>query len=226
MTEMTTTAMPAQTSAPSLVAGILFKQAKIVMMVTSAIATAAPTTRGSRLWRRHLASRSSSRPSLVMSAAMMATKMKMIAAPRCALHPDAVMVCNRQMRHAMTATRCRPIAASMIAPWPAVAMESSRMASSSAMAPRIVQRMIPMTCGNGVVEGTEVCDDGNDVLTDACAHCRPARPGDGLVRSDKALGEAGYEACDDGNERPGDDCSVECLIDDHGNQIGSASVLT
>ena len=84
---------------------------------------------------------------------------------------------------------------------------------------------ILMTCGNGVVEGTEVCDDGNDVLTDACAHCRPARCGDGLVRSDKALGEAGYEACDDGNERPGDDCSVECLIDDHGNQIGSASVL-
>ena len=63
------------------------------------------------------------------------------------------------------------------------------------------------------------------MLTDAC--CIAARRcGDGLVRSDKALGEAGYEACDDGNERPGDDCSVECLIDDHGNQIGSASVLT
>ena len=142
MTEMTTTAMPAQTSAPSLVAGIpLFKQAKIVMMVTSAIATAAPTNAR----QPSVATASGveiffSRPNLVMSAAMMATKMKMIAAPRCALHPDAVMVCNRQMRHAMTATRCRPIAASMIAPWPAVAMESSRMASSSAMAPRIVQR--------------------------------------------------------------------------------------
>ena len=142
MTETTTTAMPAQTSAPSLAAGIrLFKQAKIVMMVTSASATAAPTNAR----QPSVATASGveiffSRPSLVMSAAMMATKMKMIAAPRCALHPDAVMVCNRQMRHAMTATRCRPIAASMIAPWPAVAMESSRMASSSAMAPRIVQR--------------------------------------------------------------------------------------
>ena len=31
-----------------------------------------------------------------------------------------------------------------------------------------------MFCGNGVIEGTEACDDGNEVLTDACANCQEA----------------------------------------------------
>ena len=83
-----------------------------------------------------------------------------------------------------------------------------------------------MFCGNGVIEGTEACDDGNEDQTDACANCQEARCGDGLVRVDVGPGEAGYEACDDGNLQAGDDCSVECLVDDHGNSIRYATLLT
>ncbi len=49
-------------------------------------------------------------------------------------------------------------------------------------------------CGDGVVEGDEVCDDGNDVDTDMCTNaCEEAACGDGLVYE-------GVEACDDGND--------------------------
>ena len=85
---------------------------------------------------------------------------------------------------------------------------------------------ILMTCGNGAVEGTEACDDGNDVLTDACQNCLVARCGDGVMRTDLSSNESGYEACDDGNEEPGDECSVECLIDDHGNSLSTATPLS
>ncbi len=58
------------------------------------------------------------------------------------------------------------------------------------------------TCGNGVREGDEECDDGNTINTDGCVitvsggtfgtnNCRNARCGDGFAR-------AGAEACDAG----------------------------
>ena len=205
MTEMTTTAMPHRPLRRSL-RGSLFKQAKIVMMVTSAIAMAAPTTCGSRLgdgiWRRDLFE---TEPA--MSAAMMATKMKMIAAPvvrspRCGdglqqtdeACDDGNTVQTDSCLNDCTMARCGD----------GVIQDGVEQCDGSE---DCSEGCILMTCGNGVVEGTEVCDDGNEVLTDACANCRPARCGDGLVRSDKALGEAGYEACDDGNTDRSD-CSV------------------
>lgn len=37
-------------------------------------------------------------------------------------------------------------------------------------------------CGNGIVEGSEQCDDGNTIYTDKCAaRCRRARCGDFIV---------------------------------------------
>jgi cysteine-rich repeat protein len=59
-------------------------------------------------------------------------------------------------------------------------------------------------CGNGVVEGDEECDDGNDVDTDACTNaCTHAVCGDGIVHE-------GVEECDDGNDVDTDACTNAC----------------
>ncbi|MDO8509498.1 MAG: DUF4215 domain-containing protein, partial [Nanoarchaeota archaeon] len=50
------------------------------------------------------------------------------------------------------------------------------------------------TCGNGILQGTEQCDDGNTINSDACTNsCTSAICGDNIVRS-------GFEICD-GNTR-------------------------
>jgi cysteine-rich repeat protein len=60
------------------------------------------------------------------------------------------------------------------------------------------------TCGDGIVEGGEQCDDGNNNNGDTClVNCRLASCGDGVVR-------AGFEVCDDGNVRDGDACASDC----------------
>ena len=64
-------------------------------------------------------------------------------------------------------------------------------------------------CGNGLIEGGEVCDDGNNVSGDGCsADCRSAeRCGNGIV--DAAAGEE----CDDGNTQSGDGCDGSCRLE-------------
>jgi cysteine-rich repeat protein len=61
-------------------------------------------------------------------------------------------------------------------------------------------------CGNGVVEGGETCDDGNDVPGDGCEPSCVVTPvcGNGVP-------EEG-EACDDGNTMDGDECGADCQI--------------
>jgi fibro-slime domain-containing protein len=79
----------------------------------------------------------------------------------------------------------------------------------------------PPICGNGKIEGTETCDDGNANGGDGCsstckiesgwrcpamnAPCVAAKCGDGIL--------AGTEACDDGNPTAGDGCSATCTIE-------------
>jgi cysteine-rich repeat protein len=75
------------------------------------------------------------------------------------------------------------------------------------------------TCGNGIIERAEACDDGNRASGDGCnALCQieanwscaePGKPcismaicGNGILTSD--------ETCDDGNTRSGDGCSADC----------------
>jgi len=63
----------------------------------------------------------------------------------------------------------------------------------------------PSVCGNGVIEVTEQCDDGNTVSCDGCSdHCRREICGNRVV-------DCG-EQCDDGagNGQPGDPCSARC----------------
>ncbi len=62
----------------------------------------------------------------------------------------------------------------------------------------------PLTCGDGVTQAPEECDDGNATDTDACADCRVARCGDGIT--------APGEGCDDGNRVDGDACSNACTV--------------
>ncbi len=65
----------------------------------------------------------------------------------------------------------------------------------------------PAVCGNGVVEGTEECDDMNDDNNDDCvAGCKDAVCGDGFFYS-------GVEGCDDRNTVNGDGCSSTCVVE-------------
>ena len=65
----------------------------------------------------------------------------------------------------------------------------------------------PETCGDGVVDPGEECDDGNNADGDGCsANCTAEAPvcGNGKVE--------GNEACDDGNQVGGDGCENDCTV--------------
>ncbi|MEO8981058.1 MAG: discoidin domain-containing protein [Polyangiaceae bacterium] len=80
-------------------------------------------------------------------------------------------------------------------------------------------------CGNGVLDGTERCDDGNTDSGDGCSStckvetgwdCRPFEPsscsptcGDGLL----AGAEAQAGGCDDQNKLANDGCSATCHVE-------------
>ena len=74
-------------------------------------------------------------------------------------------------------------------------------------------------CGNGRLDEGEACDDRNLELQGACVGCELGLCGDGVVWE-------GQEACDDGNLLPGDTCSVDCRLDDHGNDFETATVVS
>jgi len=62
------------------------------------------------------------------------------------------------------------------------------------------------SCGDGVVQDGEDCDDGNQDDTDDClSTCKTPSCGDGAVH-------AGVEECDDGNEDDNDDCVQGCKL--------------
>ena len=101
-------------------------------------------------------------------------------------------------------------------------------------------------CGNGIVDGTEECDDGagnSDTLPDACrTDCTFARCGDGVTDTGEQCDDANLvnndgctnvctlprcgdgilqagEQCDDGNNAAGDGCSPTCMTERCGNAI-------
>jgi fibro-slime domain-containing protein len=78
------------------------------------------------------------------------------------------------------------------------------------------------TCGNGVLEGVEGCDDGNTTSGDGCSsvcviepHWTCPTPGKPCVH-DTICGDGmieGTEACDDGNTMGGDGCAADCTVE-------------
>jgi fibro-slime domain-containing protein len=77
------------------------------------------------------------------------------------------------------------------------------------------------TCGNGVLDNDESCDDGNLVSGDGCsATCTTIEPGwQCLVPGERCVpicGDGvvvGSETCDDHNQKSGDGCSASCRIE-------------
>ena len=68
------------------------------------------------------------------------------------------------------------------------------------------------SCGDGVLEGAEECDDGNAADGDGCSSIctiEEGTCGDGLVGAG--------EECDDGNTTNGDGCSSSCTIEGSGS---------
>ena len=59
-------------------------------------------------------------------------------------------------------------------------------------------------CGDGTQDGTEECDDGNNVDGDGCQADCTLTPACGNGKLEEG------EACDDGNTVDGDDCSADC----------------
>ena len=75
-------------------------------------------------------------------------------------------------------------------------------------------------CGDGLLGGEELCDDGNDLDGDGCSAACRVEAGfrcDSPGRSCTALCGDGIrvtaEGCDDGNRLPGDGCDVRCRIE-------------
>jgi cysteine-rich repeat protein len=72
------------------------------------------------------------------------------------------------------------------------------------------------TCGNGVVEGSEQCDDGNVVSGDGCSSTCQGEPagvcGDGVL-------DRSAEQCDDGNTVDGDGCTADCMHESCGDGV-------
>lgn len=78
-------------------------------------------------------------------------------------------------------------------------------------------------CGNGIVEGTEECDDGNRGAGDGCSSCQmeniaPDVCGDGIVGQ--------TEGCDDMNTTADDGCSGTCSVESGYTCAGAPSVCT
>jgi cysteine-rich repeat protein len=76
-----------------------------------------------------------------------------------------------------------------------------------------------LTCGNGVTDGDEACDDGNLASGDGCdANCTATGCANGIVTAG--------EDCDDGNALAGDCCSAACAYETAGAACNDSEACT
>jgi cysteine-rich repeat protein/parallel beta-helix repeat protein len=74
-------------------------------------------------------------------------------------------------------------------------------------------------CGNGSVEGDELCDDGDLVDGDGCdSNCTPTACGNGIATAG--------ESCDDGNLGAGDCCDEGCAYEMAGSSCDDGELCT
>jgi cysteine-rich repeat protein len=86
------------------------------------------------------------------------------------------------------------------------AIDSGGLAASAVVQITIVHAPAPPTCGNGVLDPQEACDDGNVVDGDGCdGDCTVTACGNGIETAD--------EECDDGNVLAEDGCSATCTFE-------------
>ena len=78
----------------------------------------------------------------------------------------------------------------------------------------------PQICGNGITEGSEVCDDNNTVNGDGCSAACSVETGYTCTGSPSVCAatcgdgiKAGGESCDDHNTTNGDGCSAACAVE-------------
>lgn len=135
----------------------------------------------------------------------------MMAAAPAALFPAAATATPMPAKHAMTACSVQMKAPAQIR---AHAWESE----SETCATRnddgcSASCTSDESCGNGVVDPSETCDDGNNTGADGCAaNCALEYCGNNVT-------DPG-EACDDGNNNDDDGCSANCASDEScGNGI-------
>ena len=75
-----------------------------------------------------------------------------------------------------------------------------------------------VACGNGVIEPSEQCDDGNTIDSDLCTNtCRVAICGDGVTSISL------IELCDDGNGDNTDACTNSCVFATCGDSLTSVN---
>eukprot|EP00163_Fabomonas_tropica_P001126 TRINITY_DN10858_c0_g1_i1.p1 TRINITY_DN10858_c0_g1~~TRINITY_DN10858_c0_g1_i1.p1 ORF type:complete len:783 (-),score=82.84 TRINITY_DN10858_c0_g1_i1:736-3084(-) len=79
-------------------------------------------------------------------------------------------------------------------------------------------------CGDGKLDGSESCDDGNDIAGDGCSSStctvEPGYSCSGVPSNCSTVCGDGYhststEECDDGNTAPGDGCDMNCAVEDN-----------
>ncbi|MEW5851248.1 MAG: DUF4215 domain-containing protein [Myxococcota bacterium] len=103
--------------------------------------------------------------------------------------------------------------------------------NTSDPSPDVVITIVDELCGDGIISGTETCDDANPAAGDGCSAscqvedgyvctgepslCSQVDCGNGIITAD--------EGCDDGNELSGDGCSNTCQVESGYVCVGQSS---
>ncbi|WP_224367359.1 DUF4215 domain-containing protein [Hyalangium versicolor] len=87
-----------------------------------------------------------------------------------------------------------------------VVCPSGRVCRAGLACAAVQDTCIETSCGDGIVQEQEACDDGNIQNGDGCSRDCQSDETCGNGRVDEAVGEV----CDDGNREAGDACSPDC----------------
>jgi cysteine-rich repeat protein len=111
------------------------------------------------------------------------------------------------------------------------ASSASSASSTTASATASSSSGMAVVCGDGLVDSTEGCDDGNAVDGDGCSSACVAEKGYACAGAPSACAPicgdgllVGKERCDDGNAADGDGCTTKCDVEPYFRCVGAPSV--